>query len=218
MSEQATPQMAKPKHGEFCWNELGTSNLEICKPFYAEIFGWHFKENKSPEMIYNEMSLDGTKQFGGMFQMGKEFGDVPSHWMAYIAVDDVDASAAKVTELGGNVCVPPTDIPNTGRFCVVNDPSGATFSLITLKGQSDVTQKRILGGLYSLKNKCFFAGSARITACWTQSVQKVSPFIQLIWSEDFHAAKRDVARRDACAPSNNCIIFQNIYFLENKTD
>jgi predicted enzyme related to lactoylglutathione lyase len=53
--------------------------------------------------------------------------------MTYIAVDDVDQSAAKVWELGGRVCVSPTDIPNTGRFCVVNDPSGATFSLITLK-------------------------------------------------------------------------------------
>jgi predicted enzyme related to lactoylglutathione lyase len=59
----------------------------------------------------------------------------PPHWMTYIAVDDVDQSAAKVWELGGKVCVPPTDIPNTGRFCVVNDPSGATFSLITLKPQ-----------------------------------------------------------------------------------
>jgi predicted enzyme related to lactoylglutathione lyase len=74
-----------------------------------------------------------------MFQMDKqscggETGEMPPpHWMSYIAVDDVDTSAAKVWELGGKVCVPPTDIPNVGRFCVVNDPTGATFSLITLK-------------------------------------------------------------------------------------
>ncbi|MEO8071863.1 MAG: VOC family protein [Acidobacteriota bacterium] len=53
--------------------------------------------------------------------------------MSYIAVDDVDAAAEKVTELGGSVRVPPTDILNTGRFCVINDPTGAVFSLITLK-------------------------------------------------------------------------------------
>lgn len=142
MSEQtaAAEQRVTPKHGEFCWNELATSNIESCKNFYGELFGWKFKENavtsaecESGGMIYNEMSLDGQKQFGGMFQMGKEFGEMPSRWMSYIAVDDVDASVEKVKELGGNVCVPPTDIPNTGRFCVVNDPSGATFSLITLK-------------------------------------------------------------------------------------
>ncbi len=136
MSEQATATetMAMPKHGEFCWNALGTTNFESCKTFYSELFGWQFKEeSKSCEMVYNEMSIDGKKQFGGMYQMGKEFGDTPSHWMAYVAVDDVDASAAKVIGLGGSVCVPPTDIPNTGRFCVVNDPTGATISMITLK-------------------------------------------------------------------------------------
>jgi predicted enzyme related to lactoylglutathione lyase len=53
--------------------------------------------------------------------------------MSYVAVDKVDDSAEKIKELGGNVCVPPTDIPNVGRFCVVNDPTGATFSLIALK-------------------------------------------------------------------------------------
>ncbi len=141
MSEQATAaeQMEMPKHGTFCWNELASKNLETCKQFYTELLGWQFKENAPMEgceaagMIYNEISVDGKKQFGGMFEMGKEFGDAPSHWMSYIAVDDVDAAAGKVIALGGNVCVPPTDIPNTGRFCVVNDPGGATFSLITLK-------------------------------------------------------------------------------------
>ena len=137
MSEQAaaTEKMEMPKHGTFCWNELATSNLEVCKQF----FGWKFKENKpmadcdGAGMIYNEISIDGKKQYGGMFQMGKEFGDAPSHWMSYVAVDDVDAAAEKVSALGGKICVPPMDIPNTGRFCVVNDPSGATISLITLK-------------------------------------------------------------------------------------
>lgn len=144
MSEQAvaaTEQIEMPKHGEFCWNELGTTDVESCKKFYSELLGWQFKQNEpiadceGGGMIYNEFTVDGKKHFGGMYQMGKEFGDAPSHWMAYVAVDDVDVSAAKVTELGGSVCVPPTDIPNTGRFCVVTDPSGATISLITLEGK-----------------------------------------------------------------------------------
>ncbi len=52
------------------------------------------------------------------------------------AAEDVDAKAQQVSELGGKVCVPPTDIPNTGRFCVINDPTGATISLIALKSPS----------------------------------------------------------------------------------
>jgi hypothetical protein len=46
-----------------------------------------------------------------------------------VAVTDCDASANKVTKLGGKVLVPPTDIPNVGRFAIVQDPQGATFGL-----------------------------------------------------------------------------------------
>ncbi len=72
---------------------------------------------------------------GGVMQMTKEWGDPlpPSHWMTYIAVDDVDVSANKVKEMGGGVCVEPFDAPGVGRMSVVNDPAGATFSLITFK-------------------------------------------------------------------------------------
>src|SRR5207244_3293486 len=50
-------------------------------------------------------------------------------WMRYVAVNDVDAAAAKVKSTGGQVHVPPTDIPNIGRFSVITDPGGATLSL-----------------------------------------------------------------------------------------
>jgi predicted enzyme related to lactoylglutathione lyase len=141
MAEQATAeQMAMPKHGTFCWNELSTNNVETCKTFYTELLGWKLKTGTvtGEGMEYTEISNDGTRGFGGMYEMNKEWcnaaGEMPPpHWMSYIAVDDVDASAAKVWDLGGKVCVPPTDIPNVGRFSVVSDPTGATFSLITIK-------------------------------------------------------------------------------------
>lgn len=133
-----------PAHGSFCWNELGTTDDEAAKKFYAELLSWTFKEGDAPEkaeceggapMKYSEITAAG-RAWGGIYKMGAEYGGAPSHWMAYVAVDDVDASAQKVEELGGKVCVPPTDIPNVGRFSVINDPTGATLSLITLKGAS----------------------------------------------------------------------------------
>ena len=140
MSEQPTTEkMPMPKHGQFCWNELATSNLEESENFYTELFGWNLKKNETAGMKYYEFGLGDEKQFGGMWQItddcGSETASEPMipRWMSYIAVDDVDQSAAKVWELGGKVCVPPTDIPNVGRFCVINDPNGAAFSLITLK-------------------------------------------------------------------------------------
>jgi predicted enzyme related to lactoylglutathione lyase len=137
MSEQTMPA-----NGSFCWNELSTTDDAAAIKFYTELLGWQVKGSnmppcegspEAPPMVYNEIVVDG-KHVGGIFKMGSEFGQTPSHWMAYVAVEDVDAKAAQVVELGGKVCVPPTDIPNTGRFCVINDPTGATISLITLKG------------------------------------------------------------------------------------
>jgi predicted enzyme related to lactoylglutathione lyase len=120
-----------PRHGEFCWNELATKDAGAAKKFYAELLGWQLKEGDAAPVAYTEIVV-GDKHVGGIYQMGAEFGDAPAHWMAYVAVDDVDASAKRVEELGGRVCVPPSDIPGVGRFCVINDPTGATLSLITL--------------------------------------------------------------------------------------
>ncbi|MDQ3817242.1 MAG: VOC family protein [Acidobacteriota bacterium] len=128
MSEQQLPT-----NGSFCWNELGTTNLETAKKFYSELLGWKLKESGPAGTNYNEIVI-GECSKGGMFQMGAEFGDTPSHWTPYVAVDDVDAKAKQVTELGGKVRVPPTEVPNVGRFCMITDPTGATISLITLTG------------------------------------------------------------------------------------
>ncbi len=138
MSEQMMPA-----NGAFCWNELATTDLEAAQNFYKTLLGWEIKESDATKsettdcggMVYNEIVVGGT-HIGGIFKMGPEFGEMPSHWGAYVAVEDVDAKAQQVSELGGKVCVPPTDIPNVGRFCVINDPTGATLSLIAMKGHS----------------------------------------------------------------------------------
>ena len=80
---------------------------------------------------YTRFQQDG-RDVGGMLQMTPEWGDVRPHWMAYIHVADVDATAAKIKEHGGKLCVPPTDIA-VGRFAVAEDPTGAVFSIIKLK-------------------------------------------------------------------------------------
>ena len=138
---EAKTQMEKPAHGTFCWMELSSENVEACKKFYGELFGWNLKQsNAVPGFEYTEFGV-GEERIGGMFQITDECREaaqtpMKSHWMSYVAVDDVDAAATKVFELGGKICVPPMDIPNVGRFCVVDDPSGATLSLLTLKGAS----------------------------------------------------------------------------------
>lgn len=116
-----------PVNGDFCWNELSTTDAEAAKKFYADLFGWEYKAGDVAGAQYNEIMANG-RPVGGIHQMG----DGPPQWGAYVAVDDVDAAAKKVEELGGKLCFPPTDIPHVGRFCMINDPTGATISIIKL--------------------------------------------------------------------------------------
>jgi predicted enzyme related to lactoylglutathione lyase len=142
MSEQTATAPEQPKthepipHGTICWAEHASKDVEAAKKFYSELLGWKLAGSQAAGMNYTEIVV-GDKHIGGMYQMPEEggnAGDVPSRWMSYVAVDDVDASAKRTEELGGRVCVPPMDIPNVGRFCVINDPTGATISLIKLSG------------------------------------------------------------------------------------
>ncbi len=140
MSEQAAAeQMQMPKHGEFCWTEIATGDLEKCQTFYENVFGWDIKKNDNYDvgMDYREFS-NGGQAVGGMYELTEEiFGEAempPPHFMTYIAVDDVDETARQAFELGGTIIAPPSDIPNTRRFCIIKDPTGAMFSVITLTG------------------------------------------------------------------------------------
>lgn len=121
-----------PQIGTFCWNELASKDVAVSGRFYSELFGWKAIEVPMQEEMNYTLFKIGDKDVGGMLQMTAEWVEIPSHWMAYVAVADVDALAARVEELGGKVCVPPTDIPTVGRFSVIQDPTGATLSMIKL--------------------------------------------------------------------------------------
>jgi predicted enzyme related to lactoylglutathione lyase len=58
----------------------------------------------------------------------------PPHWMSHVEVADVDKTAARVRELGGQVLVPPSDVPKVGRFAVIADPQGASISVFKPEG------------------------------------------------------------------------------------
>ena len=69
---------------------------------------------------------------GGIFDISApEFGSVPESWMAYIAVDDVDARVAKAIKAGGKLMKPIFDIPGVGRIAVLMEPGGAGIGWMT---------------------------------------------------------------------------------------
>ena len=132
--------------GGVCWVEYYTRDVPGINEFIGHVFGSRYQRvdlTRPPtdgedaegdiEYQYFWLKIDGVEpDRGGMMEMDEVWGDMASHFMVYFRVEDCDASAAKVAELGGEVCVPPTEIP-PGKFSVVNDSLGSTFSIMSLR-------------------------------------------------------------------------------------
>ena len=118
--------------GTLCWTELTTSDLAAAETFYTQLFGWTAKHGSaSAGMPYTEMSNNGQPGVGMMPKPTGMPAHVPSYWMPYFMVENVDASADRAKRLGAKLMVPPEDIPNVGRFSIVGDPQGAVFAIFT---------------------------------------------------------------------------------------
>ena len=115
------------------WTELTTRDTKAAERFYTQLFGWKSKTGSGGGVEYTEFSVQGdSAPSAGMMAITPQMGGAPPHWTPYFAVTDCDATTAKARQLGGNAYVPPTDIPNVGRFAVLADPQGAEFAVIQL--------------------------------------------------------------------------------------
>lgn len=116
--------------GALAWNELTTRDVDGSKAFYGAVLGWEARDISYEGVNYVLWEQDGQAVAGMVPMVGREWpDDLPPHWMIYFAVDDPDAAAARASQLGGTVSVPPTDTP-AGRMAVLGDPHGAFFSII----------------------------------------------------------------------------------------
>lgn len=116
--------------GCFAWYELLTTDVAAAGAFYRKAVGWAVKDESTAELPYTVLRSSGAP-LGGLMDIpeeGRRLGATP-RWMGYVAVDDLDATAAQIKRLGGTILVPPT-ATNIGRIAVVADPQGATFGLI----------------------------------------------------------------------------------------
>lgn len=123
-------------HGKFVWYELMTTDAAAATQFYCHTVGWTAADAGMPGMAYTLLSA-GADKIAGLMTMPAEAcveGAKPG-WIGYVAVDDVDAAAAKAPTLGGTLHYGPQDIPGVGRFAVLADPQGAVFAIF--RGTTD---------------------------------------------------------------------------------
>lgn len=117
--------MANPQ-GTHIWYELLTSDRDAAVKFYEDVIGWTTAEFPGGYGGYIVASAGADGAAGIMTNPAP----TPPVWLGYIGVDDVDASAEKIKALGGAVHFGPADIPDVGRFALVEDPQGVKFNIM----------------------------------------------------------------------------------------
>lgn len=129
------------KHGAFVWYELMTTDTKAAEEFYDAVVGWTSEDAGMPDMGYTLFKADDVRVAGLMaMPEGALKMNAPPAWVGYIGVDDVDAAAKKIAELGGKVHREPEDIPTIGRFAIVADPHGAVFALFKGAGDGEMPE------------------------------------------------------------------------------
>lgn len=119
----------KPKIGEFCWNELATSNVQTAKDFYGKVFGWEFSSHETGDMTYT-MIKHNNKELGGIWSIPKDKEkQIPPHWLAYILVTNLEESLEKARKHGASIIKPAANAGEFGRFAIITDPTGAHIAL-----------------------------------------------------------------------------------------
>lgn len=117
------------KRGTYAWYDLMTTDVEGARAFYGKVVGWDAPQwHVGPPAYY--MWKMGDKGMGGLMELPEHARAMgaPSHWIAYVECDDVDATAALAVQLGGRVLVPAMDAAGIGRWAFLADPQGGVFA------------------------------------------------------------------------------------------
>lgn len=119
----------RPTSGQFCWNELATSNVQAAKDFYGKMFGWKFYDQNMGHMTYTMIKVN-DKDIGGIWAIPNEQQkQIPPHWMSYVLVENCDEAVAKASQHGAAIIKPATNVGECGRFAIITDPTGAHIAL-----------------------------------------------------------------------------------------
>ena len=119
-----------PDQNPFIWHELVTPDQETSGTFFNKLFGWSLKQVDAGEFgTYTLFQKEG-QDIAGMMNPTPDTPGQGSYWHAYIAVENIDDCAKQAILLEGKVLVPPHDVPDVGRVCVVSDPTGAVVHLM----------------------------------------------------------------------------------------
>ena len=126
------PVPARPAVGQFCWDQLNTADLLAASRYYRAVLGWKSRaltEHDSTEVFLRQTESGETRAAGFL---PSPLG-VPSHWVSYIAVDNLPAARTRGARLGARMLIEPRSVPGLGTVAVLQDNAGATIGLFEMK-------------------------------------------------------------------------------------
>lgn len=130
--------------GRFVWYDLMTTDTNAAIKFYSSLFGWTTKAETGSSGPYTMLQA-ASKEFGGVMAIDQS-RPMPSHWVGYVAVEDINAVAGRVPGAGGRIAHPPTEIPHVGHFAVILDPQGAAICLFQGRSGGSMEEWKIPSG------------------------------------------------------------------------
>ena len=116
--------------GSVCWIDLAASDLPSAAVFYRNLFDWNAAPRRANGGSFTELHR-GRDSFGSIYQLRDErlrLG-TPSHWVPYVCVADIDATAARAVALGGELLVRPFEVGDVARIALILDSVGAQIGL-----------------------------------------------------------------------------------------
>jgi uncharacterized protein len=117
------------------WHELNTWEPEQARHFYSTTLGWEFQPTALPDGARYWVAHKEGRAVGGIFQLTTpEFEGIPSHWMTYLAVNDIIDAQIRAESAGGEILRPAFKLAGVGQLSVVTDSTGAIIGLIEPEG------------------------------------------------------------------------------------
>ena len=107
--------------GQIVHLEIPADDTSQSREFWDAMFGWQFQSYPGPSEYHMTQIGDSGGAITNM-EPGKK-GMRP-----YFAVDDINAGAARVRELGGT-STDPMPVPEMGWFTACTDPHGNEFGI-----------------------------------------------------------------------------------------
>ncbi|MEM6877111.1 MAG: effector binding domain-containing protein [Bacteroidota bacterium] len=113
-------------NNSFVFADLSTYDLNTTANFYAKVFDWNFPDAASAYLVAHYQG----KEVCGIYEMPQKFKGMkmPSFWMSYIQVEDIDAAVEKARSLGGIIELVDKN-QAIGKIALIRDPLGAGFTV-----------------------------------------------------------------------------------------